>query len=238
MNRNLECVRFSSDEKNIERIKTFANPLNDNLVSYLKDNAWDDDISGACAVYLIIDNEHDGEVVAYFGIKCGMISSPFPSEIYDMIEEMDETFINSLPKDKAQTINRIKEFIRAGEHGSDIDKVAITRPGVELSQLCVNMTYRNKMKAKGIESAKVGAYIFHTEIYPLILKIKEYVGCQFLYLFAADSSKQKTLIRYYEEELGFTTLEEYDKRLLDDSDIVPIMPYYDYECKFMFIPMY
>lgn len=94
------------------------------------------------------------------------------------------------------------------------------------------------MMAQGINTKGIGAYIFHSEIYPIVQLVKEYVGCQFLYLFAADSSVDNSLIRYYRDVLGFSTLDDYDKRITNDQEVIPIMPYYDYQCKFMFMPLY
>lgn len=233
-----ECVRLSSDESNKNRILKFENSLNPNLVDYLKQDAWEDDLNAANAVYIVIDNENNSDIVMYFALKCGMFSSSFSSDIYDLLDNLDEDVWKQIPSNKAEALKYLKNFIEDAKNTNEINKVPDTNPGVELSQFCINLSYRKKMLDKGIDTKGIGAYFFHSEIYPIVQLIKEYVGCQFLYLFAADSSDDNSLINYYRNALGFSTLDDYDKKLTNDQDVIPIMPYYDYRCKFMFMPLY
>lgn len=233
-----ECVRLTSDEANKERILNFENQLNLNLVEYLKEDAWEDDVTSANAVYIVMDTENNKDIVMYFALKSGMFSSPFSPDIYELLDNLDEDVWSEMPGNKTDALKYLKSFIEAAENNSEINKVADTNPGVELSQFCINLAYRKKMLDKGIDTKGIGAYIFHSEIYPIVQLVKEYVGCQFLYLFAADSSEDDSLIRYYRDTLGFSTLDDYDKKLTNDQEVIPIMPYYDYKCKFMFMPLY
>ncbi len=59
------------------------------------------------------------------------------------------------------------------------------------------------------------------------------LGCRYMYLFAADDSEEKSLIKYYRDKLSFKTVSELDADEYDDSMVVPIMPFYDYTCEFM-----
>lgn len=233
-----ECVRLTSDNANKDRILNFENSLNPNLEEYLKQYAWDDDITSANAVYVVLDNEMDKDIVMYFALKSGMFSSPFSSDIYELLDKMDEDTWEDMPENKAEALKYLSSFIEAAENNNEINKVADTKPGVELSQFCINLAYRKKMQDIGIDTKGIGAYIFHSEIYPIVQLVKEYVGCQFLYLFAADSSADGALISYYRDVLGFSTLDDYDKKITNDQEVIPIMPYYDYQCKFMFMPLY
>lgn len=232
-----ECVRLSSDIANKSRIIKFENALNQNLVDYLQENAWDDDTTSANAVYVVLDRNFDSEIVMYFALKSGMFSSPFSADIYEILDKLDQDVWDEMPANKVEALKYLKSFIEAAETNSEVNKVADTKPGVELSQFCINLAYRKKMQDLGINTKGIGAYIFHSEIYPIVQLVKEYVGCQFLYLFAADSSDNGTLIKYYRDMLGFSTLDDYDRKLTDDKEVIPIMPYYDYQCKFMFMPL-
>lgn len=51
----------------------------------------------------------------------------------------------------------------------------------------------------------------------------KYVGSQYLFLFAADRSKDEKLVRYYEDQLNFTRPDE----------LATAKPVYDFTCKFM-----
>jgi hypothetical protein len=51
----------------------------------------------------------------------------------------------------------------------------------------------------------------------------KYIGCQYLFLFAADKSKEEKLVRYYENQLNFKKPDE----------LATAKPFYDFTCKFM-----
>ena len=52
----------------------------------------------------------------------------------------------------------------------------------------------------------------------------KYIGCQYLFLFAADFSEDENLINYYRTNLKF----------IDSPDRNTTIPLYDEMCKFMF----
>ena len=54
-----------------------------------------------------------------------------------------------------------------------------------------------------------------------------------MYLFAADSSDDESLISYYRDKLSFSTVSEFDTSDIGERIVVPIMPLYDYQCEFM-----
>ena len=51
----------------------------------------------------------------------------------------------------------------------------------------------------------------------------KYVGCQYLFLFAADKSREEKLVRYYENQLNF----------IKPDELATAKPFYDFTCKFM-----
>lgn len=70
----------------------------------------------------------------------------------------------------------------------------------------------------------MGAVIFWHFIVPKICEAKKIIGCQYLFLFAADLTPDELLINYYETFLGFRSSDEHGTA----------MPLYDYACKFMY----
>lgn len=58
----------------------------------------------------------------------------------------------------------------------------------------------------------------------IILDIITLVGCEYLFLFAADLTEDELLVRYYNDYLGFTEKTEHHVA----------MPLYDLACKFMY----
>ena len=53
--------------------------------------------------------------------------------------------------------------------------------------------------------------------------VRQQIGCQYLFLFAADFSKGEKLIKYYEDQLNFKIPE----------NLATAKPIYDFSCKFM-----
>lgn len=57
-----------------------------------------------------------------------------------------------------------------------------------------------------------------------VLEVKELLGIQYLFLFAADLSDYRTLIEYYMDRLGFNR----------DEERATVKPIYDLSCEFMY----
>ena len=56
-----------------------------------------------------------------------------------------------------------------------------------------------------------------------MLEVRKHIGCQYLFLFAADTSDDESLIRYY-RTLHFT----------DAGEHGAVIPLYDWTCRFMY----
>ena len=69
----------------------------------------------------------------------------------------------------------------------------------------------------------MGEVLFWWFIMPIIESVQKIVGCQYAYLFAADSSEDRTLINYYNVSLRFVS----------QDSIGTSKPRYDYCCEFM-----
>jgi hypothetical protein len=68
-----------------------------------------------------------------------------------------------------------------------------------------------------------GTTIFWCLVVTQILNDLKYVGCQYLFLFAADKSKEEKLVKCHENQLNFQRPEE----------LTTAKPYYDFTCKFI-----
>ena len=69
----------------------------------------------------------------------------------------------------------------------------------------------------------MGETLFWRFVLPKMLEINSLVGCEYAYLFAADSSRDNTLVKYYEEVLHFEC----------PTALGGIKPQYDFLCTFM-----
>lgn len=230
------CERLSTKNVNKKLIETFSNKRNPNLAEYLKNSAWQDDKDGWNAIYIVKDKDNDETVVLYFGLKSGMISLPFSEGVYYLLKKKEEDFLQHLPKDEKFYLNYIREFLETAQKEDEIDKVAETMPGIELSHFCINDTYRERLKANKQDTKGLGEYLYFSEILPIVDQARELIGCKFLYLFAADDTEEESLISYYRDRLNFQQISEFDSSVLDDRAMIPIMPFYDYKCEFMVYP--
>ena len=68
-----------------------------------------------------------------------------------------------------------------------------------------------------------GAIVFWHFLVPKVLEVRKHIGCHYLFLFAADTSEDESLIRYY-KSLRFT----------DAGEHGAVIPLYDWTCRFMY----
>lgn len=250
-----ECVRLSSEPENKELISNFENKRNKAIVDYLKKRAWDDDINGRNACYII--KSPNDEIVLYFAIKCGALFTPFDEEELNRIQdELKQILKNDGPLDKdnaarrEQVISWIESF-RTGnlditpallvhtsllvktklkalnidknsETNKKIVRVTSTHPAIELTHICINESYKPKWDFSLMQH-NIGEVMFWKHIASIILDIQTKLGCQYVFLFAADLTENGCLINYYDVTLKFK----------QDDEIATNKPYYDFCCTFM-----
>ena len=77
-----------------------------------------------------------------------------------------------------------------------------TYPAIEVVEFCANENGRSAWKHLGI-NRKMGECVFWHCIVPKLIKVQEVIGCQYVYLFAADSSLDGDLANYYKVALHF-----------------------------------
>jgi hypothetical protein len=87
---------------------------------------------------------------------------------------------------------------------------------------CANEAYRDFWYQTGIHQ-KLGTVVFWQFIVPKILDLMEIVGCEYLFLFAADLSEDADLVNYYVDNLEF----------IDASEHSAATPMYDFACRFL-----
>jgi hypothetical protein len=111
-----------------------------------------------------------------------------------------------------------KEILAEGEN---IIRTKQTFAAVELVHFCYHKPAKDQWETLGM-SRSLGKNMFWHFIEPIIRDIRDLVGCEYIYLFAADKNKNGRLTKYY-RELGF------DFR----DDINVTKPAYDFCCYFM-----
>lgn len=246
------CERLSSDEKNLRLVDDFYNARNRSLEHALKNEAHEEDESGNIAYYLIKDKEDN--ILFYFSIKCGNLYDLFGEEeklrkindLYLFLIDLEKD--PSSTKEDKETITSILESIRtrkglvkkeldrishikknqiieelAKEPEDHLKRVGKTFAGVEIVHFCANDKYRQSWEKFNIKQ-KMGAVVFWHFLIPKICELRKIVGCEYLFLFAADLTPDELLVNYYKSNLGFRDSHEYGTAI----------PLYDYACKFMY----
>lgn len=248
---SLVCERLSSNENNLRLVDTFCNVRNGSLEHTLKNEAYEEDEAGNIAYYLIKDK--DENILFYFSIKCGILYDLFGEEeklrkindLFLFLVELEKD-PSSTKKDK-ETIASILESIRtrkglvkkelskishikksqiiedlAKESEDNLKRVGKTFAGVEIVHFCANDNYRPYWEKLNIKQ-KMGTVVFWHFLIPKICELRKIVGCEYLFLFAADLTPDELLVNYYKSNLGFKDSNEYGTAI----------PLYDYACKFM-----
>lgn len=103
---------------------------------------------------------------------------------------------------QAQQILDQLNYDKEHEENEQIIRVGHTYPGIEIVHFCSNDLMKEKWKSFDI-NRPIGEVMFWQYIAPIIYEIQEYAGCQYVYLFAADTSEDENLINYYNAALKF-----------------------------------
>lgn len=246
------CERLSSNPDNLREVENFCNLRNGSLEHTLKDTAYAEDEANHIAYYLIKDA--DGNILFYFSLKCGMLYDKLDqgeqlrklNGLFRFLVELEND--SSSTVEDRQTINSILESIRTRkglvkedlakispikknqlleelekEPTDHLKRVGKTFAGIEIVHFCANDACRTLWDEFHFQQ-KMGAVIFWHFVVPKICEAKKLIGCQYLFLFAADLTPDELLINYYETFLGFRSSNERGTAI----------PFYDYACKFMY----
>lgn len=272
---------MTSDEANESKIQNFsATKRGKALEVFLTKNAWQEDINGNTKVYLVID-EPTGVIVFFFALKAGLLYkaigdddyrlTTLESEIVNLCVDsqldtsasssVDEILSwyddNSLDKDRLYRIieYRINVKLKAradkslNENNMNIMQVLKTFPGIVLTHFCKNT--QNSLPES--LSFPLGFYVFWEIVTEKVLEISSYLGCQYLYLFAADSTESTPTIPSIDdfiygdasdddqsEETHYRLVDYYKNELKfeDVQGMTILKPYYDYECFSLIQPIH
>lgn len=253
---SLACHRLSSRDEHQKLIHSFENSRNPNLVKSLRDNAWEEDLDGSTAYYLIKNKE--GVPLFFFSLKCGALYRHFDEEQiterkkfyaiakrlldnpqnkkeeelaailreqYRVGKDISDKDIKRFLSEKTRKKQNLLEFL-SGDKSKDPNKhiirVSTTHSGIELVHFCANEKAKNLWKSYNLPQS-VGKVVYWYYIVPILQRVRDAVGCKYLFLFAADNTEDGSLINYYNLDL----------KLNRPDDIGTSKPIYDWNCVFM-----
>lgn len=245
----VERLRDNPTE-NASLVNTFANKKNPNLENIITSSkAFDSDSNGSTAYYIVKANT--GELLLYFSLKCGELFKALDlrkmelagrvinvtnilinKEIHSEDElKSAESFLRENLDEISALLPELSNYIGKKDHYlADINKelnkqmrrVLKTYPAIEIVEFCANDNSRAIWQSLGLNK-KLGECVFWHHIVPKLLSIQDIVGCQYVYLFAADASIDGNLTNYYKVTLHF-----------DDSlKLGANKPHYDFKCTFL-----
>lgn len=248
---SLTCERLSSNTANMHLVEKFANFKGEGLVNSLQNEAFREDEENLTAYYLV--KHKNGEILFFFSLKCGLLYDQFLDTrqlalIKELNKKLDEMiFDETIKSEEMELVMAVREKLRTrkgitkadlerlpkrggtsifedleNELNDNITRVGQTFSGIELTHFCSN-ELTNDLWAEYNIPQKRGSVIFWRFVVPVVLKIIEFVGCQYIFLFAADSSEDEKLISYYMDDMNFRV----------PNDLATTKPVYDFACKFM-----
>lgn len=247
---SLIVERLKDSPANVSLVNSFRNIKNPNLEKVITTkNAFDKDKKNSIAYYIVKTRE--GVVLLYFSLKCGELFEKL--DMYKMnlaretikklsilenkhryrkdYVEKAEKFIQEHFREIQNIAPSLKELAQkkglyekevSKELNKEVVRVLRTYSAVEIVEFCANDNARRKWKELGIPK-KMGECIFWHYIVPKLASIQEIIGCEYVYLFAADNTDDQILSNYYQVSLGFEEL----KTLGTNK------PHYDFMCLFL-----
>ena len=228
--------------------------MNDSLATVIKNEAFADDEIGRTAYYVV--KAKDGEILMFFSLKTGLLYDQHIDEkSIKMFKKLND-FIQyaicqpDMTIEQAKALADLLEKIRTHkgvakedlellpkkdsnlfeeleiELNANITHVGKTYPGIELVHFCRNNEYDVVVEDLGL-TRKLGEIVFWKFLVPKILEVKKLIGIEYLFLFAADMTREKLLVSYYNKLLKFKL----------DEERATVKPVYDFSCKFMYQPI-
>ena len=244
------CERLTANPGNLALVRSFRCRRNRNLSDNLPGEAWREDQEGRPTIYFLVKSPQ-GRAAMYFSLKCGVLFDPnYVQDVVDRFKrgkEMMEALENPVDSETREAMrstyqsmprymrNRIRyDFYSAkNEKNSILEdeeqdpnrkliRVDEAFPAIELVHFVVNDNARGEWRSYKMGHS-MGECMFWYFVVPKMMEINSLIGCEYAYLFAADSSPDGTLMNYYETALHFQFMDH----------IGAIKPQYDFFCVFM-----
>lgn len=228
---SLICERLSSSPANKVLIKGLVNTRNPNLVSVLQSNrAWQEDEGNITAYYLV--KSGSGTILAFFALRCGEVFQNVDEELIkeaaSFRQNIDKLNGSLDEEEKRKVLEQVSVALRDGwtkeladyyirkskrrrrdavlDNNKDNHHVAKAFSAVEITLFCNNEAegVKEEWEAMNLPHSR-GISVFWHVIVPRIQAVVGLVGCEYLYLFAADDEADGTLVNYYKTKLQFET---------------------------------
>lgn len=139
-------------------------------------------------------------------------------------EALDKDKLRRIIQEKLDVKLTAKDDQSKTEEGANIVRVSKTFPGIVLTHFCKG----DDNSLQQSLSFPLGFYVFWEIIVQKVLKIASMLGCQYLYLFAADHTEVKTALPSLNDLIYIDTDDEPDQKI----PTYKLVEYYKNELKF------
>ena len=240
------CIPLKELKDASSILRTFTSDIRRNtLANYLKTEALSDDQAGKTRVYVIQDPTTD-TIVCFFSIRCGAVYATHEEDDFirslDMkgqqllriLEDVRDENIDVYPQMCGQYRSKYAEeglgdkLIRAVEFKAKQKKdqtaencinVENAHPAIEIQHFCKCDNYILPKELLDLDFP-LGFGLFWQKIVPIIKEVAALIGCEYLFLFAADKSEdnEKHLVTHYKGAMGFLDAEDLGLTLVRPDD--------------------
>ena len=209
------------------------------------------DIDGHLASFVIVSPS--GLPMAFFSLRCGelfkksstykmqlshnaysairtLMSNPFITgaerdELMSHIEKAQEEGLSFEDFEQLSSKKVLMKQDELLEVDKDITRVHKVHPAIEIKLFGTNASANSYWKSLDLpEEMKMGETLFWIKVVDKIRQMMDMVGCEFVYLFAADNEPEGELVQYYRVRLNFGS----------DSKMSANKPHFDYMSQFLF----
>ena len=218
---------------------------------FCSDGYIKEDSSGNIASFVVISPE--GLPLAFFSLRCGELFKEASKHRLEIAHKAFIA-LEKLMNNKCASIDEANEamqtFQAATNEGLNIDdiinlkekniewendkkiddnkyvnRVLESYPAVELKLFGINKSAETYWKSLGFpENKKMGETLFWCKVVQMIANMMKFVGCQYVYLFAADKEADGQLVQYYKVRLGFDA----------NACMSANKPHFDWKTQFLF----
>lgn len=187
----------------------------------------DDEFKRHLASYLVL--APDNTVLMFFSLRCGELFEKVDDKkietartAYKALQTLYRNSQNPVEEERNQAIEILRHIAESGltideilnlvdekkdyfaDEGKEpnelVSRVSKVFPGVELKFYGINDAGRKYWKTTGLHH-KMGLTLYWKFIVPKLEELQDIVGCQYMYLFAADKEADGHLVTYYRTAL-------------------------------------
>lgn len=247
-----QCIRVNSIDPAC--LHSISGPIIDGtnrspLIDHFRNSKHlDDDKAGTLASYIVVNKT--GEILLFFSIRCGELFEKIDPQKM-VLSHNAMVGVNTLKntslsdEDRNIALQAIKNALNAGlsygdfrfyakkkrnyigdlskEPSKIISRVSVVYSGVELKFYGINDNAKIFWNGLNLPK-KMGETLFWYFIVPKLEQLREIVGCQYMYLFAADREADGHLVTYYRTVL----------HIKESLRLSANKPFFDYESMFLY----